>query len=65
VAELNLENVNRILIIKPSSFGDVIHALPVLNGLRQRFPEAQIAWLVAQYYRRVLEVRPVPARKIL
>jgi len=37
----------RILIIKPSSFGDVIHALPVLEGLRQRYPNAHIAWLVS------------------
>ncbi len=37
----------RILLIKPSSLGDVIHALPVLHGLRVRFPRAHIAWLVA------------------
>lgn len=37
----------RILIIKPSSFGDVIHALPVLNGLRCRYRRARISWLVS------------------
>lgn len=37
----------RILIIKPSSFGDVIHALPVLAGLRRRYRDAHIAWLVS------------------
>ena len=35
-------------MIKPSSFGDVIHALPVLNGLRHRYPTARISWLVAE-----------------
>jgi len=37
----------RILLIKPSSLGDVIHALPVLHGLRVRFPDAHIAWLIS------------------
>jgi lipopolysaccharide heptosyltransferase I len=36
----------RILIVKPSAIGDVVHTLPVLNLLRKRFPAAHIAWLV-------------------
>ncbi len=36
----------KILIIKPSSLGDVITAMPVLAGLRRTFPHAHIAWLV-------------------
>lgn len=38
----------RILLIKPSSMGDVLHAIPVLWGLRGRYPEAKISWLVAE-----------------
>jgi lipopolysaccharide heptosyltransferase I len=37
----------RILLIKPSSLGDIVHALPVLHGLRRRYPNARIDWLVA------------------
>jgi len=40
----------RILIIKPSSPGDILHALPVLRGLRRRYPDAHIAWLVASAF---------------
>ncbi len=36
----------RILIIKPSSLGDVIHALPTVSRIRQRFPEAHLAWVI-------------------
>jgi heptosyltransferase-1 len=36
----------RILIVKPSAIGDVVHALPVLNLLRRRWPGAHISWLV-------------------
>jgi lipopolysaccharide heptosyltransferase I len=35
-----------ILLIKPSAIGDVVHALPVLNLLRRRWPESRISWLV-------------------
>lgn len=35
-----------ILIIKLSAIGDVIHALPVAPALKQRFPEANITWVV-------------------
>lgn len=38
---------SRILLIKPSSLGDVIHALPVLERLRSRYPQARIDWLIA------------------
>lgn len=36
----------RILIIKPSAIGDVVHTLPMLSLLRKRFPHAHIAWMV-------------------
>ena len=39
-------SIRRILIIKPSAIGDVVHALPVLVKLRERFRHAHIAWLV-------------------
>jgi len=34
----------KILILKPSSLGDVIHALPVLRLLRSHWPESRIYW---------------------
>ena len=36
----------RILLIKPSAIGDVVHALPVLNLLRKKWPASKISWLV-------------------
>jgi lipopolysaccharide heptosyltransferase I len=35
----------RILIIKLSSLGDVIHSLPTLTAIRRAYPEAHIAWV--------------------
>lgn len=34
----------KILILKPSSLGDVIHALPVLRMLKRHLPQAEIYW---------------------
>ena len=52
---LSMPDYRRILIIKPSSLGDVIHALPTLAALRDRFPSAHIAWLVKRHWAGVLE----------
>jgi lipopolysaccharide heptosyltransferase I len=49
---------HRILLIKPSSLGDVTHTLPVLHLLRRRYPDAKISWLVAPYCSGLLEGHP-------
>lgn len=49
----------RILIIKPSSLGDVLHALPILAGLRAAYPRAHIAWLVSTTFAPLLEGHPL------
>jgi heptosyltransferase-1 len=36
----------RILIVRLSAIGDIIHGLPVLNALRARFPGAHLSWVV-------------------
>ena len=48
----------RILIIKPSAIGDVVHALPVLNLLRRRWPGAHIAWMVTPACAGLLDGHP-------
>ena len=48
----------RILIIKPSAIGDVVHTLPVLNLLRRRWPDSHISWLVTPACAGLLEGHP-------
>ncbi|MGH7164830.1 MAG: lipopolysaccharide heptosyltransferase II [Nitrospiraceae bacterium] len=50
-----MADYRRILIIKPSSLGDVVHALPFLAALRDRFPKAFIAWFVKRQWAGLLE----------
>ena len=38
----------RILLIKTSSLGDVVHNLPVVSDLRRSYPEAAIDWIVEE-----------------
>jgi len=48
----------RILLVKPSSLGDVVHALPALSALRRRFPHARITWLVKREWSEILRGHP-------
>src|ERR1700729_2672089 len=45
----------RIALLKPSALGDIVHSLPVLTALRQRFPSAHLTWIVNSGYRSLLE----------
>jgi lipopolysaccharide heptosyltransferase I len=46
---------DRICLIKPSSLGDIVQTLPVLDALRTRFPAAQISWIANSAYVPLLE----------
>lgn len=47
-----------IVIIKPSSMGDVLHALPLLAVLRKNEPTSHIAWVVNRSFAELLEGHP-------
>jgi ADP-heptose:LPS heptosyltransferase len=38
--------VDKILIIKPSSLGDIVHTLPAVHFLKQTFPNSKISWVI-------------------
>lgn len=48
----------RVLIIKTSSLGDVIHALPVIDYLHQVSPSIEIDWVVEESFLPILEYNP-------
>jgi len=53
-----LTNLEKILIIKPSSLGDIVLALPALSALRRNFPDAKISWLIRPEFAPLLENHP-------
>jgi len=50
-----MSNSPKILLVKLSSLGDVLHNLPIVWDLRARLPEAQIDWVVEEGYVHLLE----------
>jgi heptosyltransferase-1 len=48
----------RVLIIKTSALGDVVHALPVIDYLHQVYPDIEIDWVVEEAFLPVLEHNP-------
>ncbi|MBU1233350.1 MAG: lipopolysaccharide heptosyltransferase II [Proteobacteria bacterium] len=52
----------KILIIKPSALGDIVHSLPFLAAVHKRYPEAEIHWVVAKGLHTFLEGHPLIER---
>jgi heptosyltransferase-1 len=46
----------RLLVIRLSAFGDVIHTIPAVAALRDALPETEIAWAVESAYAELVEV---------
>jgi len=49
-----LENA-RILLIKPSSLGDIVHAFPVVSAIKTQWPGSHITWLVKRQWADLVE----------
>jgi ADP-heptose:LPS heptosyltransferase len=47
-----------ILIIKPSSLGDVVHTLPAVALIKKHWPESRLRWLVNPEWAPLLEGNP-------
>jgi len=52
-------NYRKLLIIKPSSLGDIVHSLPVLHAIKKSFPASEIDWVVAKGFEGLLEAHPL------
>ncbi len=55
---VNLDEFASALIIKPSSFGDIIHALPAVHAIKQAHPALQLHWLSNPEWMPLLEGNP-------
>jgi len=57
-ADLTHRDFRKILLIKLSAVGDVVHTIPVLNKLRRRYPMAQLDWMVTPSIAELLRHHP-------
>jgi lipopolysaccharide heptosyltransferase I len=56
--DLTRRDFRKILLIKLSALGDVVHTIPVLNKLRRRYRGAQLDWLVTPAIAELLRHNP-------
>jgi lipopolysaccharide heptosyltransferase I len=47
--------VNKLLVIKPSSLGDIIHGLQIVESIRVQLPELRVTWVVEASFTAVVE----------
>jgi heptosyltransferase I len=48
------KKIERLLIVRLSAMGDVIHTLPAVHALRDAFPQAHIGWLIDERWAELL-----------
>ena len=58
-----INGIPRILIVRLSAIGDVVRVLPALHALRDRYPGAQIDWVVEGKSEAMLEGHPAIDRR--
>src|SRR5215831_7031601 len=56
--------MKKVLLVKTSSLGDVVHNLPVATDIRRYLPEARIDWVVEEPYAALVALHPAVHRVI-
>ncbi len=49
----------KILIVKTTSMGDVVHAIPVLSDIKANYPDSRIDWLVEEPFADIVKASPL------
>ncbi len=52
--------IQRLLIVRLGSMGDIIHTLPAVTALRRTLPDATIGWIVEERWAELLCTLPTP-----
>ena len=50
-----MPDYHHILLIKPSSLGDIVHAMPTCAAIRRAYPKARLTWLVKREWAGLVE----------
>jgi lipopolysaccharide heptosyltransferase I len=63
--EQSTEQPNKILIVKPSSLGDIFHTFPAVSLLAEAWPECEFHWLVAPQFASVIKYSTSVSKTII
>lgn len=55
----------KILIVRMSALGDIVHALPVLAAIKKAMPGAEVDWLVEENYASILSIAHGLRRRVI
>lgn len=61
-ASADSSSIERLVIVRLSAMGDVIHTLPAAQALRDAFPNATIGWLIEERWAELLCAPGTPRR---
>lgn len=56
--------MNKFLIVKTSSLGDIVHSYPVVSYLKSKFPQSEIDWIVEKPFSELVSAHPEVSRAI-
>lgn len=62
IASADAGEIKKLLIVRLSAMGDVIHTLPAAQALRDAFPNAKIGWLIEERWAELLCAPGTPRR---
>ncbi len=62
LSKANRPQIERLLIVRLSAMGDVIHTLPAVAALRAAFPDSTIGWIVEERWAELLCAARAPRR---
>lgn len=54
----------RVLVVKTTSMGDVVHTLPAVSDMAQAIPQIQIDWLIEEPFAGIVRLHPKVAQVI-
>lgn len=60
-----MKEIRKVLIVKLSAIGDVIHALPVSYAIKEAYPNAEITWVVEPPAYELLTMNPCVDRVLV
>jgi heptosyltransferase-1 len=56
--EKEMAAIKSLLVVKPSSLGDIVHALQVLQGVAAAMPDCRITWVARDRFAPLVEAAP-------
>ena len=58
MARPDLRDFRSVLVVKPSSLGDIVHTLPAVHAIKTSFPHLQLRWIAKPEWLPLIEGSP-------